>query len=80
LISSTTNSIRRRIFGVLHAEQCAQHFTSGREGKPFYCRRPKETEEQARRIVWQLEQRCGPGNYHYLLALGDSEDIGRAFE
>jgi len=27
-----------------------------------------------------LEQRCGPGKYDYLLALGDSEDIGRALE
>ena len=69
-----------RVFGGLQAEQCAQHFTFGREGKPFYCRGPKETEEQARRIVWQLEQRCGPGKYDYLVALGDSEDIGRAFE
>jgi hypothetical protein len=69
-----------RVFGGLHAEQCAQHFTFGREGKPFYCRGPKETEEQARRIVRQLEQRCGPGKYDYLVALGDSEDIGRAFE
>jgi len=69
-----------RVFGGIHAEQCAQHFTFGREGKPFYCRGPKETEEQAQRIVWQLEQRCGPGKYDYLLALGDSEDIGRALE
>ena len=69
-----------RVFGGLRAEQCGQHFTFGREGKPFYCRGPRETEEQARRIVWQLEKRCGPGNYNYLVALGDAEDISRAFD
>ena len=69
-----------RVFGGLHTEQCAQHFTFGREGKPFYCRGPRETEDQARRIVGQLEKRCGPGNYHYLVALGDSQQISRVLD
>jgi hypothetical protein len=69
-----------RVFGGLGAEQCAQQFAFGREVKPLYCRGPRETEEQARRILWQLEKRCGPGNYHYQVALGDSEDISRGFE
>lgn len=69
-----------RVFGGLRAEQCSQPFTFGSKGKPFYCRGPRETEQQARRIVWQLEKRCGPGNYDYLVALGDSEDISRAFD
>ena len=69
-----------RVFGGLRAEQCGQHFTFGRQGKPFYCRGPRETEEQARRIVWQLENRCGRGNYDCLVALGDAEDISRAFD
>jgi hypothetical protein len=61
-----------RVFGGLHVEQCAEAFTFGREGKPFYCRGPRETEEQARRIVWQLEKRCGASNYNYMVGLGDS--------
>ena len=69
-----------RVFVGLHVEQCAEHFTFGRDGKPFYCRGPKETEEQARRIVWQLEKRCGTGNYHYMVGLGDSEDLSRIFD
>ena len=69
-----------RVFGGLHVEQCSQAFTFGREGKPFYCRGPRETEEQARRIVWQLERRCGAGNYHYLVGLGDSKDLSRIFD
>jgi hypothetical protein len=67
-----------RILGGLNAEECAQHFAFGRAGKPFYCRGPRETEEQARRIVWQLEQHCGPGNYNYLVALGDSQQISQS--
>jgi hypothetical protein len=67
-----------RVFGGLRAEQCAQQFTFGYQGKPFYRRGPRETEDQARRIVWQLEKRCGPGNYDYLVALGNAGDMTRA--
>jgi hypothetical protein len=69
-----------RVFGGLRTEQCAQQFTFGNKGKPFYRRGPRETEEQARRIVWHLEKRCGAGNYHYLVSLGDSRDISRILE
>ena len=69
-----------RVFGGLNAGQCGRNFTFGREGKPFYCRGPRETEEQARRIVWQLEKRCGTGNYHYLVALGDAQRISRIWD
>jgi hypothetical protein len=62
-----------RVFGGISAEQCTQNFSFGLEGKPFYFRGPRETEEQARRIVWQLEKRCGSGNYEYLVDLEDSQ-------
>ncbi len=69
-----------RVFEGLPAERCIRQFTFGQEGKPFYRRGPRETEEQARRIVRQLEMRCGPGNYNYLVMLGDAADINRAFD
>jgi hypothetical protein len=69
-----------RVFGGLHRGQRAESFTFGREGKPFYHRGPRETEDQARRILWQLEKRCGKGNYHYLVALGDSQDLNRILD
>lgn len=69
-----------RVFEGLSGEQRTEQFTFGRQGKPFYCRGPRETEDQARRIVWQLEKRCGPGNYDYMVALGESRDISRAFD
>ena len=68
-----------RVFGGLRAEQCTQQFTFGREGKPFYRRGPRETEEHARRIVEHLDRRCGPGNYDYLILLGEAADIDRLF-
>ena len=69
-----------RVFGGVRTEQCAQQFTFGREGKPFYRRGPKETEEQARRIVEHLDCRCGSGNYHYEVLLGEAEAITRFLE
>jgi len=68
-----------RVFGGLRVEQCAQQFTFGRDGKPFYRRGPRETEAQARRIVEQLHDRCGPGNCHYEIILGEAENIGQFF-
>jgi hypothetical protein len=50
-----------RVFGGAQAAQCHKEFRFGRDGKPFYRRGPGETEAQARRIVWQLQHRCGAG-------------------
>jgi hypothetical protein len=69
-----------RVFGGLRAQQCCQKLTFGYKGKPFYLRGPRETEEQARRIVWHLQQRCGSGNFDYSIMLGKAADIDRFFE
>ena len=69
-----------RVFGGINAGECTQNFVFGREGKPFYFRGPRETEEQARRIVAHLEKRCGAGNFHYMVALGDAEEIDRFWD
>lgn len=69
-----------RVFGGVSTVACGRQFAFGREGKPFYCRGPRETEDQALRIVRQLERRCGEGNFHYMVALGDAEDIQRIWD
>ena len=69
-----------RVFARLSAAACVQEFTFGYQGKPFYRRGPRETENQARRIVRHLEQRCGPGNYDYLVPLRKTDKINRFFE
>ena len=66
-----------RVFGGLQAEECSQEFVLGHEGKPYYVRGPRETEGQAKQIVWHLERHCGPGNYDYTVILGNAEDINR---
>lgn len=60
-----------RVFGGLRVDECPQRFVFGRDGKPFYIRGPRETEEQAKRIVQHLAMRLGEGNFHYLVRLGD---------
>jgi hypothetical protein len=69
-----------RVFGGVQAAQCAQQFTFGYNGKPFYRRGPRETEAQALRFVRHLERCCGPGNYDYEVLLGEADDITRGLE
>jgi hypothetical protein len=69
-----------RVFGGLRTGRCSRQFTFGKDGKPFYCRGPRETEAQAKRIIWHLAQHCGEGNFHYMVALGRAEDITRVLE
>ena len=57
----------RRIFGDLNTADCQGHFEYGRDGKPFYISGPHETPAQARKVVEQLEQRLGPGNFDFLV-------------
>ncbi len=66
-----------RVFGGIHAEQCVERFTFGQQGKPFYRRGPHETEAEALRILRQLEQCCGIGNFEYDVMLGEAKDIQR---
>ena len=66
-----------RVFADAAIEAGDRQFTFGFKGKPFYRRGPRETEAQARSIIRHLEQRCGQGNYDYLVRLGDAEQISR---
>ena len=66
-----------RIFGGIDLSQCRQEFKFGHQGKPFYRRGPRETEARARSIIKHLQQRCGPGNFNYLVQLGTTAQINR---
>ena len=61
----------RDIFGDIDAGACPVKYDFGQEGKPMYIRGPNESISEARRIVAQLDRRCGEGNFHYLVALDD---------
>jgi len=62
-----------RVFGGIKAEECSTEFTYGKDGKPLYWQGPHESEAQARQIMEQLHQRCGEGNYNFVLAWSDEE-------
>lgn len=47
----------------------------GHEGKPFYVQGPADDDVKAQRIIKQLHEQFGEGNYHYMLGEGfDYED------
>lgn len=69
-----------RVFGGIRTQECRQSFLFGYQGKPLYRRGPRETEAQAWRIVGQLQQRCGPGNFDFDVMLGTTEQLNRFFE
>jgi hypothetical protein len=67
--------IARSIFGDIDATACPVRFTFGHDGKPFYIEGPDDTPAIRRRIMKQLERRCGPGGYHYVLTAQDSDEF-----
>lgn len=46
--------------------------TFGKDGKPFYIAGPRDN---ATRIMRQLEKTAGPGNFHYVMPVGDISDF-----
>ncbi|EXJ15843.1 hypothetical protein D779_1067 [Imhoffiella purpurea] len=63
--------IARLIFGDIEGHACPASFLFGKNGKPFYVNGPNDTPAIQRRILKQLERRCGPGGYDYLMMVGD---------
>ncbi len=61
----------RDIFGDIDASACPVKYDFGQEGKPMYIRGPNDSVSQAKKIVAQLDRRCGEGNFHYLVGLDD---------
>lgn len=43
----------------------------GKDGKPFYVQGPFDDIARAKGIIAQLEKTAGPGNYDYILSVGD---------
>ncbi len=61
----------KAIFGDIESGACPEKYDYGQEGMPMYVRGPHESTSQARKIVEQLDRRCGEGNYHYLVSFDD---------
>jgi hypothetical protein len=72
-------SVAGALLGDIVAADCADTFTFGRDGKPFYCNGPGESETRIRWILATLHARCGEGGYHYLVGgplMGLNDDDG----
>jgi hypothetical protein len=67
--------IARLIFGDIEAQVCPVGFDFGQNGKPFYINGPNDTPAIQRRILKQLERRCGPGGYHCLMMVDDPSKL-----
>jgi hypothetical protein len=52
----------------------------GHEGKPLYISGPHETGQERCRIVEQLRRRCGEGNFHYLVGVGNTAGAAEEFD
>ncbi|MEA3640341.1 MAG: hypothetical protein VBE63_10390 [Lamprobacter sp.] len=61
--------IARLIFGDIEANACPVSYTFGQNGKPFYINGPNDTPAIQRQILKQLERRCGPGAYDYMMMM-----------
>jgi hypothetical protein len=59
--------IAKVIFGDADATACPTRLAFGRDGKPFYVCGPNDTPTQQRRILKQLEKRCGSNGFNFLI-------------
>lgn len=48
--------------------------TFGKDGKPLYVSGPYDSEMKSRSVINTLTRTCGPGNFDYLVTLGDMPD------
>lgn len=59
--------VASRIFGDIQAEACAEQYTYGKDGKPFFIASPNDDTFRCEAILRTLHSRCGPDGYHYLM-------------
>lgn len=64
--------VAKQLCGDILAENCAEEFTFGKAGKPFYIQGPNDTAAKARQVLETLKRNCGEGNFDYLLVAGAS--------
>jgi hypothetical protein len=55
------------ILGDSESTACPQRFEYGKDGMPFYISGPSDSQSRVRRVLAQLEKRCGEGKYHFLV-------------
>jgi hypothetical protein len=67
-----------KIMGEVHPENCDETIPlGGPEGKPMFINGPYDDVARIKRI---LDRNVGPGNYDFLLMMGDPSDFGDDFD
>lgn len=61
----------RKLLDDIDTSACTVEFTFGDRGKPHFISGPYETSSRIRTICETLERKCGKGNYHTTIFLGD---------
>lgn len=64
----------KAIFGSIDPSECTETFEFGKDGKPYFIGGPNDTSVRCRQIMRTLEEKCGPGGYHFLIPV--SPDTG----
>ena len=63
--------LAQRVLGGIHPADCDSDraFIFGDKGKPLFIQGPKDSPQFVARVMAQLERRCGPNGFHYVLSL-----------
>ncbi len=59
--------LSKQIFGDTDVSVCNKEYEFGKDGKPFYCSGPKETEARSKQIINTLMKKCGEENFDYIV-------------
>ena len=63
-----------RFFGDVQAEDCAETFVFGRDGKPFYVVGPTETPRQVASRLQRLAEQLGPEGFDFVIPREDEDE------
>jgi hypothetical protein len=69
-----------RLFGDIDASACPVRYTFGKDGKPFYINGPYENFQQQQKIIETLKRNLGPDGFHYMMMMGDPEEMEMEME
>jgi hypothetical protein len=61
------------IFGDVDAGACPASFDFGKNGEPYYICGPNDSPAFQRSVIRQLEKRCGPEGYHWLVGISGDD-------
>ncbi len=63
----------KKIFGDIDPSACTEEFEFGQEGKPFFVSGPHDSLARSKSIVRTLADRCGEGNFEYVVNLSERD-------